>query len=293
MANPFISIERALELAADGKAILLDCRWFLDGRDAHAIYLNGHIPGAHFLDMEKIAADLSIEGAGRHPLPSIEKYTKAMGDLGISNDSVVVLYDSDAGSIAARIWWMNRQLDIDSYIISGGIQSYRGELEVGEVIARAVTLRTSKERWENALNTEEFIDLIAKDPKTVMLDARNHDRYTGEFEPVDPRAGHIPGAYNLPTRSLMIDGTVPATKDQIQQRLIEVIGEDNFASLLSHDQEVVVSCGSGITACHLAIFVEEALGRQPLLYNGSFSAWSKRTDLPVLAGCERGTFPLR
>ncbi len=291
MSNPYISIEDALEMIPHEKTVLLDCRWFLDGRDARAIYLEGHIPGARFLDMEKVAADLSIENAGRHPLPSVGNYCKAIGALGVTKDSTVILYDSDAGTIAARVWWMNRQLSIQSHIVTGGIQSYTGALETGESNFEGNTLECTRVDWENTINTDELIEYVSNNPNTIILDARNEDRYLGTFEPVDPRAGHIPSAYNLPTRSLMLGGSAPAPKETVKQRMIDLIGAEGFDSVVCRDAQVVVSCGSSVTACHLAIFIEEATGRPPLLYNGSFSAWSSRFDLPIQGGKDRGTFP--
>lgn len=291
MLNPYISIEDTLEMIAQKKTVLLDCRWFLDGQDARTKYLEGHIPGARFLDMEKVAANLSIENTGRHPLPSVGDYCKAIGALGVKKDSTVILYDSDAGTIAARVWWMNRQLSIESFIVTGGIQSYTGALETGESTFEGNTLEFAKVDWENTLSTDELIEYVSRNSNTVIFDARNEDRYLGTFEPVDPRAGHIPSAYNLPTRSLMIGGSDPAPKEAVKQRMIDLTGADTFESIVCRDAEVVVSCGSGITACHLAIFIEEATGRPPLLYNGSFSAWSSRFDLPIQSGKDRGIFP--
>ncbi|MDA8197013.1 MAG: rhodanese-like domain-containing protein [Actinomycetota bacterium] len=291
MAIPYISIESALELVENQGAILLDCRWFLDGRDAHQIFLEGHIPGSRFLDMEVVGADLSVTGNGRHPLPSTHDFAQKLAELGITRDSTLVLYDSDSGTIAARIWWMTRRLSINTYIIAGGIQSYSGPLEAGEVDIERSVIDAGISRWEGSVTTDELINLISKDRTIVILDARNQDRYRGDFEPVDPRAGHIPGAYNLPTRSLMIDGINPAPLEGVKAILKEVVGEDVFTELVNNERQVVVSCGSGITACHLSMFVEEVTGREPILYNGSFSAWSTRYDLPVQIGGERGELP--
>lgn len=253
--------------------------------------MEGHIPGARFLDVEVVGADLSISGRGRHPLPSVGHFAESLGNLGVSEESIVILYDSDSGTIAARIWWMNRQLSIRSYIISGGIQSYSGPLESGEPHFAKSQFLPEKLTWNNSVTTDELIDLISENPKNVILDARNLDRYLGEFEPVDPRGGHIPGAYSLPTRTLMIDGKDPLSIEQIKERIKVLIGEETFEAIVDGDAQIVVSCGSGITACHLAIFVEKATGRPPILYDGSYSAWSTRVDLPVQSGRERGQFP--
>ena len=156
MSNPYISIEAALEMISDNTSVLLDCRWFLDGRDARALYREGHIPGARFLDMEEVATDLSIKNTGRHPLPSVSDYCKSIGALGVTKDSTAILYDSDAGTIAARIWWMNRQLGIRSYIITGGIQSYTGNLETGVSSFEGNSFECTRDDWENTLNTDNF-----------------------------------------------------------------------------------------------------------------------------------------
>ena len=292
MNNPLIPIGTALELSEQDNAVLLDCRWFLDGRDARSTYLEGHIPGARFLDMESVGADLSIQGRGRHPLPSVRRFADGLEDLGVSQDSIVVLYDSDSGTIAARIWWMTRQISIESYIIAGGIQSFTGTLESGETTYSRSNITTTKSSWDNSVTTDELIQHVSSDRRYIILDARNQDRYLGDFEPVDPRGGHIPGSYNLPTRTLMVDGVAPLPTDEIRERIRGLIGDENYDAVTNGEAEIVVSCGSGITACHLAIFVEDALGYQPILYNGSFSAWAQRNDLPVQTGKDRGYFPV-
>ncbi len=290
MINPYISIEDALVLLDNPTTLLFDCTWFLDGRDAFELFKEGHIPGARFLDMETVAADLNVRNTGRHPLPSVDAYCRALSRLGVSNGATVILYDTDAGTIAARIWWMNSQLSIPTYIIEGGIQSYKGQLEVGDTHFKETKFVSGVEKWENTLDTDELVKMLSSSSKTIIFDARNQDRYRGTFEPVDSRAGHIPGAINLPTRSLMKENYKPLSQLEFQKRLLDLIGEAEFESICSGESRVVVSCGSGITACHLSIFFEEATGSRPILYNGSFSAWANRRELPIETGDERGTF---
>ncbi|MDX1468359.1 MAG: sulfurtransferase [Acidimicrobiia bacterium] len=263
--NPLI---RVPELAGRLDELkLFDVRWSLtEPGHGLAAYRDGHIPGAVFVDLDH---DLSAPtGAGRHPLPDVGAFAGTLGRLGVSPDDEVVVYDDVGGTIAARMWWMLRAIGHGaSRVLDGGLSSWvqAGEpLESGERIPSPVDYPTPN-RFAGVVTVDQL------EGRTV-IDARAPERYRGEVEPVDPKAGHIPGAINRPTS----DNLAPAgtMKEPVILRKI-------YEGL----EDAVVSCGSGVTACHDALSMMVAGYEMPDLYIGSFSEWS-RLDLPVATGPE-------
>jgi thiosulfate/3-mercaptopyruvate sulfurtransferase len=243
--------------------VLADVRWYLDGRSGRAEFEAGHLPGAVFVDLDAhLAAPPSAE-AGRHPLPDPDVFAQGMGEAGIGDDSTVVAYDDAGGVVAARLVWLLRTLGLDAALLDGGLE---GPLETGP--ANPTAARFTARPWpaDRLAGIDEL-----QDGGRILLDARDRNRFSGEFEPVDPRPGHIPGARNLPARQ-MIDGGRLRPADVLRAQLAEA-GVDA-------DSEVVASCGSGVNACH-TLLVLEALGLPPgRLFPGSYSQWSN-SDRPV------------
>src|SRR4051794_11412098 len=175
--------------------VLADVRWYLDGRSGRAAYERGHLPGAVFVDLDRWLAAPASPAAGRHPLPSPEVFAEGMAASGIGDEDTVVAYDDAGGVTAARLVWMLRVLGHPAALLDGGLDAYDGPLERGTGRAPAAIFRARP--WP-AERLASFDDVASGVP--VLLDARDRNRFTGEFEPVDPRAGHIPGARNLPSR---------------------------------------------------------------------------------------------
>ena len=261
--NPLIS---ATELAsAPGAAKLFDLRWSLTD-PTHGIdtYRSGHIPGAVFVDLNQ---DLTGKGDGRHPLPAVNNFTAVLGRLGVSRDDHVVVYDDMNGTIAARMWWMLRSIaHSDVRVLDGGIQAW---IEAGYPIASGMEQPTTATYPEvqGFAGTLTHADLAGRS----IIDVRAPDRYTGEHEPVDPKAGHIPGAINLPTT-----GNLDSNGRFLSPRELAI----RYNQVQEHP---VLSCGSGVSACHSALAMELAGLGIPDIYVGSFSDWSNR-DLPVHTG---------
>lgn len=248
---------------------MADVRWYLDGRSGRDAYASGHIPGAVFVDLDSCLAGPPSPAAGRHPLPDPDAFASAMGRLGIGDASVVVAYDDAGGMVAARLVWMLRVLGTDAALLDGGLAGYRGGLETS--VSRRPPARFSPRLWPvTALAGVED----AGDPALVVIDARDPARYRGEQEPVDPRAGHIPGAVNLPSRgNLDPEGRFLAV-DRLRARF-EAVGAG---------PATVSYCGSGVTACHNLVAMEHAgLGRGRL-YPGSWSQYSADPARPVETG---------
>ncbi len=232
----------------------VDCRWEL-GRPERGreLYLAGHVPGASFLDVERdLSAPPGGAQGGRHPLPSQDDFARAAGCAGIGPDTFVAAYDQGMTGGAARLWWLLRHFGHEEVaVLAGGIDSWLGPLRSGEEeIEPAEFLARLKE--DDTISAEELAASLGR-KGLVVLDARAPERFRGEQEPIDPVAGHIPGARNLP------------------YAVLESVPDD----LVGTEDEVVVYCGSGVTAC-VDILVLERAGVRAKLYPGSWSEWSSR-----------------
>ena len=237
----------------------VDCRWELGKPErGRALYLEGHIPGASFLDVETELSDPSVADAGRHPLPSAERFAEAAGRAGIAPGVLVVAYDQGRTGGAARLWWLLRHFGHDDVaVLDGGIGVWQGPLASGPE-------EIEPERFEPRPRTDDTIEageLLARlrEPGLAVVDARAPERYRGEVEPIDPVAGHIPGALN-----------VPYAEPQLPQEVLDA-------------GEIVVYCGSGVTACVDVLALHGAGRPDARLYPGSWSEWSTR-GLPAERG---------
>jgi thiosulfate/3-mercaptopyruvate sulfurtransferase len=252
-------------------AVLVDVRHYLDGRPGRAGYDAGHIPGAVYVEMDETLAAPASPAEGRHPLPSPETFAAGMSAAGIGDDTTVIAYDDAGGVIAARLVWMLRALGHDAALLDGGLLAYEGTLETRES-TRAPASFTPRPWPASRLATAGD----AADAGNVVVDARQRERYRGDTEPVDPRAGHIPGAHSLPVREHV---------DARGRLLPRSALRSKLAALGIEEETPVVSyCGSGVTACHNLLVLEHAgLGRGRL-YPGSWSQWSHDPSRPAATG---------
>ena len=259
----------ARELASAEPPVLLDVRWALGDPHGHQHYLDGHIPGAVYVDLDTELAAPPVPTEGRHPLPGIEALQAAARRWGIREGSSVVVYDNSGNTAAARAWWLLRWAGLtDVRLLDGGLGAWRGELETGpgpEPAPGDVELKPGN------LPTLTMDEAGAFPDGGVLLDARAGERYRGEREPVDPRAGHIPGAVSAPTaENLASDG-------RFRSRA-ELAGR--FRDLGATGRPVGVYCGSGVTAAHEVAALAVA-GINAALYPGSWSQWSNHPERPV------------
>jgi thiosulfate/3-mercaptopyruvate sulfurtransferase len=258
-------------------------RWYLatPGRGRRE-YEAGHVPRAVFFDVDE---DLSAPGGGRgqplgrHPWPSAEQVAHVMSAAGIGPGVRVVAYDDQAGAIAARLWYLLRAFGHDEVaVLDGGIVKWRAE---GRPLETAVSTPPRAEfvprPRANAVVTKD--DVQAALTGGLILDARAPERYRGEVEPVDPRAGHVPGARSAPFSGNLTGGPVPVLRPPEELRA-------RYRALGAEAAEPIVYCGSGVTACHdlLALHVAGLPGR---LYAGSWSEWSADPALPFETGPDR------
>ena len=264
--------ELATALDSDHPPVLLDVRWQLGGPPGHGSYLAGHIPGAVYVDLATELAGHGEPTDGRHPLPALEDLQAAARRWGISEGDTVVAYDAVGDTAAARAWWLLRWAGIaDVRLLDGalGAWSEAGHPLVTDDVAPnpgTVTLTAGH------LPVLEFEQVEAYEG--VLLDARAAERYRGEVEPIDPKAGHIPGATSAPTAdNLTPDGRFLPV-EQLKAR---------FAALgVDADSPVAAYCGSGVTAAHQIAALAIA-GYDAALFPGSWSQWSNH-DLPVATG---------
>ena len=276
--SPLISPEHLVTRLDDPSLRIADVRWVLgDPARGRAEYDAGHIPGAVFVDLDRDLAAPS--GPGRHPLPDPAAFATRLGEIGFGSDHFIVAYDDAFGTVAARLWWMLDNLGHTRVaLLDGGLAAWR---EAGLPVSTEPAHPTPamlrlRDRWTNTVDRDELRSRLGS---ATLIDARAPERYRGETEPVDPRAGHIPGAVNAPAKlALGADGRfLPGA--ELVRRLDDVAPAD---------RPVIASCGSGVTACHTALAVRLAGRPDATLYPGSFSDWS-RTDLPVATGPESGS----
>ncbi|MDB5153963.1 MAG: sulfurtransferase [Mucilaginibacter sp.] len=271
---PLIEIDE-LRPATD-RIILIDAR---AGADAYQRYLAGHLEGAQFADLDR---DLAIKPenpayGGRHPLPSIEDFAKLLGKWGITPESHVVVYDDKAAAFGgARLWWMLKAIGHQKVqVLNGGLQAAINAgipLSTEPYTAEPVRLYPVPAAYSGTVDIEQTGN-AARDDNKMVIDVRESPRYLGQTEPIDLIAGHIPGAVNLPY-TLNLD---PAGKYLSPEEL-----KSNYEKLIDNIQpdDVIIHCGSGVTACHTLLGMDYAGIKGPKLYVGSWSEWSRR-DLPI------------
>lgn len=270
MSAVLISAEELRDLLSDNGSLvrLLDVRWALGDPDGPQHYLDGHIPGAVFVDLETELAAPASPARGRHPLPEIAHLQKCARSWGLRSGDTVIAYDATGGMAAARAWWLLRWAGVaDVRILDGGLPAW--ERAGGKV---AVGTEPDPEPGDIALTTGNLPTIDADTAATwpgTLLDARAAERYRGEVEPIDPRAGHIPGAHSAPTAENLTPEGLFKSPEELRSR---------FTAL--GNGQVAVYCGSGVTAAH-QVAALAAAGIEAALYPGSWSQWSNDPKRPV------------
>jgi thiosulfate/3-mercaptopyruvate sulfurtransferase len=267
--GPLVDAAWLREQLGDADLRVVDCRWKLgDPSAGRAAYLEGHIPGAVFLDLDR---DLSAPPSdrGRHPLPDADAFERTVRRAGISNGTRVVAYDEAASGGAARLWWLLRHFGHHSAaVLDGGLGAWRdagGELAGGEETTAPGDFVARPGSGDTA--SAEEIEAALGSGRLALVDARAAERYEGLTEPIDPVAGHIPGA-----RSAPVGEVAPGGRYLEAEALRERLG----------GAELVAYCGSGVSACTLVLAAEVA-GLEARLYPGSWSEWCAR-GLPAELG---------
>jgi thiosulfate/3-mercaptopyruvate sulfurtransferase len=266
--DPLVSVEDLSAMLGTG-AVVCDVRWYLtDPARGRREYETAHIPGAVFIDLHSELA--GGPGGGRHPLPTVDDFTALLGRRGIGPHSTVIAHDDAGGAIASRLWWMLRSIGHERVaVLDGGYSAWvRAGLAVTSDPASPPSVSYPEiDGWTGVVSADEVVAAIERGG--VVIDARASERYDGEIEPIDPRAGHVPGALNMPhLDNLSVDGT-HLSPDELAER---------FGAI---GAEPIVYCGSGVTACHDLLAMAVAGIADARLYPGSWSEWSSDPDRPV------------
>ena len=270
-----ISVDELAERLADPDrdTVVCDVRFYLaDHGQGRREYEAGHIPGAVFVDVH---TDLASHrpGAGRHPLPTVEEFTALLGRLGIAPASFVVAYDSAGGATASRLWWMLRSIGHGQVaVLDGGLPAWvaAGHPTAGGSEHRPGTNYPPAGEWTGIVDADAVAEGVALG--ATLVDARAPERFRGEVEPLDAKAGHIPGAVNR----YHADSVGP---DGRHLPLPELVA--HFAGI---GESPIVYCGSGVTACHALLAMSLVGVPQARLYPGSWSEWSSDPERPVATG---------
>jgi thiosulfate/3-mercaptopyruvate sulfurtransferase len=276
--SPLIGVPALRQCLGDTSLRIADVRWYLSDQErGRREYQAGHLPGAVFVDLETRLS--TLEGPGRHPLPERAVFAESMGDLVIGDDSRVVAYDDAGGTIAARLWWMLRDVGHPRVqVLDGGLPAW---VEAG------LPLTTEVPAWSRATLTVRPGPTVSIDREglakrlgeVTLLDARAPARYRGEDPGPDPVAGHIPTARSAPClENLDASGRMLRPEDL----------KARFRALGVGTGDTVVYCGSGVTACHDALAIVSGGLPEPILYPGSWSDWGN-TAMPVATGPEPGS----
>jgi thiosulfate/3-mercaptopyruvate sulfurtransferase len=265
---------------ADPAFRVIDCRFELGNPEAgRALYTGGHLPGAAYAHLDEDLSGPRTPWSGRHPLPDPEDLAATFGKLGIDETVQVVAYDESNGAYAARVWWLLRWLGHRRVaVLDGGLAAWRAAGLPLSDPPISVAPRTFTARPNAAMHVSgDEVALLLARGEAIVLDARAPERYEGRLEPLDPRAGHVPGAHNHHfARNLGADG--------------RFLAPDALATLLAHQLRgrpataVVSMCGSGVTACHTLLALEIAGLPGARLYPGSWSEWSRDEGRPIAIG---------
>jgi len=264
----------AAEITAGVPVRLLDVRWRLNQPEGRPEYLAGHLPGAVYVDLERELARVGRPEEGRHPLPDLADLQTSVRRWGVREGERIVVYDDNDGVAAARAWWLLRRHGVDVRVLDGGFRAWLGagfRLERSDRGVRKGDLTLTP--TDAGLAT---IDEAALAPRTgVLIDARAPQHYRGQVPGLDPVAGHIPGAVNIPTVSYIAPGGTLRSPGEIR----DVLAQHGVAP----DADIVLTCSSGIPSAHSALALAVA-GIPSRIFPGSWSQWSRSPGRPVAVG---------
>jgi thiosulfate/3-mercaptopyruvate sulfurtransferase len=272
--------ELAERLAAEPKPVVIDTSFDLaDTESGERRYRESHLPGSHYLHLDRDLSAAKSGRNGRHPLPQRAAFARTVGRLGIGPQTQVVALDAQGGVYAARLWWLLRWLGHrDVAVLDGGLGAW--QRAGGALTADATPAPTAAPPYPDLPALTPTVDaagVAARPPRRAVLDARSGERFRGEVEPIDAVAGHIPGALNRFHKDNLASGGTFKPAPLLR---------DEFAALLGDrsPDEVIHSCGSGVTACHNLLAMEHAGLAGSLLYPGSWSEWSSDPARPIARG---------
>jgi len=257
---------------------IVDCRFNLQQpKEGRFHYLQGHLPGAVYANLDNdLSAPVGVT-TGRHPLPRVETLCEKLGDWGVDNDTCLLAYDRQNGAIAARLWWMLRWLGHQKvFLLNGGFNAWEQHgypVESGVVSYRKRKFAATP-KPAMVVTTAEIVAALQRDTMPLLVDAREAERFAGISEPIDAVAGHIPGAVNFPLENSLDSNGCWLTSKELHGRWRPIIGRRPKYGWIA-------MCGSGVTACHLAFSAQHAGFAAPRVYIGSWSEWIRDMAPPV------------
>ena len=282
--NTIISAKDLARIVGQTGLVLFDARFSLqDTSLGRNLYDQGHLPGAHYADLDKDLSRLDKKGGCRHPLPSPDEFCHFLGRAGVTPNSQIVTYDSANSAMAARLWWLCKWVGHENVaVLDGGYQAW---VNAGLPTSKdsPSTANRSGIASDNAypgspnpkmIFSTETIEKGIGQEGFVLVDAREPVRFRGETEPIDPVAGHIPGAVNIPFMGSLDESNRFLPPELLRKRF----------EIAKHATHPAMMCGSGVTACHNVLAYEIAYGQRPPLYAGSWSEWIADRSRPVATG---------
>jgi thiosulfate/3-mercaptopyruvate sulfurtransferase len=275
--NKLVSILNPHELLSLPKdnLILIDAG---PGPAAFGRYKQQHLAGALYVDLDADLAEIPTDAkdGGRHPLPTPAKFGKLLGKLGITPQSHVVVYDDKNGAnAAARFWWMLRAAGHTCVqVLNGGLQAaIAGGYRVSAGIEKATPVQDYPfKAWANLTVTMAEVEVAVQNPQQVVIDVRDANRYNGLTEPIDPIAGHIPGAVNIPLTGNLEENGLFLSREALREKYLDALKGVDAG-------QAIVHCGSGVTACHTILAMDYAGLPMPKLYVGSYSEWCRNKEV--------------
>jgi len=269
--SPIINPEELLNLKDSFEVVLIDAR---AGANAEENYRTEHLKGARYIDLNKdlAAVEKNPANGGRHPLPSLENFAEVLSKLGISPQSHIIIYDDKSGSnAAARFWWMLKSIGHQKVqVLNSGLQA---AIKIGfetssEIENFEPTYNYPLTKWNLAVADIEEVEKARNNSQNIVIDVRDKNRFDGLTEPLDLIAGHIPGAINVPFNENLNEDGFYKSAEVLAEKYTEILGDIK-------PENVIVHCGSGVTACHTLLAMDYAGIEIPKLYVGSWSEWSR------------------
>lgn len=267
--SPILNPEELIQLQNSSEIVLIDAR---AGANAEENYKNEHLKGARYVDLNKDLATVdNPSNGGRHPLPSLKKFSQVLSKLGISPISHVIIYDDKNGSnAAARFWWMLRAIGHEKVqVLNGGFQeAIKTDFPVSSETEDYTPTDYKVSEWKLAVADIEDVEKARNNSENIVIDVRDKNRFDGLTEPLDLIAGHIPGAINVPFSENLKDDGFYKSAEELNEKYKSILGN-------TKPEDVIVHCGSGVTACHTLLAMDYAGIEIPKLYVGSWSEWSR------------------